>query len=690
MSFDHADAAAGACWLVVNVLLGYSAWAWACRFFPEDGPLEKVGHVIVLGWSGIVAVATTLGLAGLLGGPALLLGVSGACLAALAVLRRLAPSHPVQPPGRSRSETLWLWMWATLASLGAGHVVVAGLLMYPADWDSLAYHLPMVDHWLRDGSLYTPDCGRWSNPGNGELLALWAVAPFSGDFLAALNNMPTSILLACASIALGRRFGLPPTITHLAALAVVCNHVVLTQLVDTENDVAATAAFLAALSYALRHAEKPSRDGLLLGALSLGLLAGVKFYAVGYAALALAVWTCLALTAQGRSASLRVILAGGAGCLALGGYWYFRNLVVTGSPLYPRDFFRHPDVLALLYPDVGHTSFLGNGRPELFGMYLQSIWEMTGPCQLAGFALAPLSLSWLVASGTWYLRRGRGEEGRSRLALAATLVGGGLLLAVTPFAVEDDPGTLNQLRWHYCPVRYGLSLLGAGILAAAVLLGDVLAWLQRRVGLWSLTLLFAPAAAVFFQAYHMARRQGPGGVDGLLVGANLALACLAVALAAREWPGLRRWLVVGVMAVAVPAWGWACGRLSEDWHCGFAAHYDQTLGGDQFAYLERGLPGGAAVYVLEHRYYPYFGSRRQFRACQPVYAFSPEWIEEQLLETGAEFVAVKLRQSPAGWNNFRGFEECLARYPTRFRRVTEGGGIAVFRVIKPTEDDPKK
>jgi hypothetical protein len=39
------------------------------------------------------------------------------------------------------------------------------------------------------------------------------------------------------------------------------------------------------------------------------------------------------------------------------------------------------------------------------------------------------------------------------------LIGTGLALAVTPFAVEDQPGTLNHLRWGYGPVRYGLCLL---------------------------------------------------------------------------------------------------------------------------------------------------------------------------------------------------------------------------------------
>ena len=44
---------------------------------------------------------------------------------------------------------------------------------------------------------------------------------------------------------------------------------------------------------------------------------------------------------------------------------------------------------------------------------------------------------------------------------------------MTPFAVEDDPGTLNQLRWKYCPARYALCFLSLTIIGLAVVLNDL-------------------------------------------------------------------------------------------------------------------------------------------------------------------------------------------------------------------------
>ena len=44
-----------------------------------------------------------------------------------------------------------------------------GVLRFPTDWDSLMYHIPLIDHWLQDGSLYAPGCAVWYFPGNTKV-----------------------------------------------------------------------------------------------------------------------------------------------------------------------------------------------------------------------------------------------------------------------------------------------------------------------------------------------------------------------------------------------------------------------------------------------------------------------------------------------------------------------------------------
>jgi hypothetical protein len=460
---------------MANMALIAAAWKWARRLFPEDGYPGLIQHSIVLSWASVVAVATALGATAALSGPALIFGVVFLSVIALGVHRVRPTGLPFNPVPLDRAELPWLGLWAGLVGYWIGHVITEGIWKFPNNHDSLAYHIPLVDHWLQARSLYTTGCAQWANPGNNELLALWAVAPFSGDFLVSLNNLPATVLLACSVVTLAKRIGLPRALAHLSGFALLCHSILLKQLVDAENDVAVTGCFFAALSYAIRYHEKSAHGPLVLGAISLGLLAGVKYYALGYVLLAFFLWLLLAARAHGARPSLRVLVVGAAGIFAFGSFWYLRNWLMTGSPLYPKEFFKNPDLLSQIYPEVSRTSFFGNRSPEVLGLYIEAIWQRTGPCQLLGFLAAPLSLAWLLDSAAWYAYRVRDSgQARTRLAMAMLLLGTGIILGMTPMAVEDSPGTLNQMHWYWTPVRYGLCFLSTATLAAILLLRDLL------------------------------------------------------------------------------------------------------------------------------------------------------------------------------------------------------------------------
>src|SRR4029077_7008891 len=98
-------------------------------------------------------------------------------------------------------------------------------------------------------------------------------------------NLPACLCLAAAVFALCRALAVRAAVAHLTALACVTNQVVWRQLTDNENDVAVAAYFAASLAYTHRYAARLRAPDLALAAISLGLLAGVKFYAVGYAML---------------------------------------------------------------------------------------------------------------------------------------------------------------------------------------------------------------------------------------------------------------------------------------------------------------------------------------------------------------------------------------------------------------------
>ncbi|MBX9659362.1 MAG: hypothetical protein K2X00_12405 [Nitrospiraceae bacterium] len=472
---------------------------------------------------------------------------------------------------------------------------------------------------------------------------------------------------------------------------------------------AATGLFLGCLMYGLRYTRQNRLADLAFYAISLGLLAGVKFYALGYAGLAgLGIVLLVAYRAGVRQSVLTAsaLLLGAA---LFGGYWYMRNAWVTGSPLYPKGFTPESDLMMRLYPAIGTSSFLGNGSPELAGLLVKAVWQMNGPVHVAALLAMPVSFFWLLATGWQRSRRHtcRGDGSR-RVLLAALLAGTVVLLLVTPFAVEDEPGTLNQMLWHYCPVRYGLCFLSLAILCLSLVLQDVGRSIRKiltpgdceRAGpIRTQTFIRgarpgARAVAAVSLVPHVLMGIGAGvqfaspdqrlEIDWLasaLIGINVVFGFTLLLLVRVLWPRGFGAAVPFLWVATLGAGAVGIERLAERWHKDHAAYYDHMLAPRVFSHLARNEEDGTRVCVLDRRCYPFFGSRRQFRVCQPMRISSSDWLLSYLRDQRAEIVIGRSREPISGWDCFRGFAECMARHPGAFRILNRGGErLAMYRV----------
>lgn len=676
----------GLVWFSSTAFLAWSAWAIAGKLFPRDGWIQRLGHCIVIAWAFIVAVSQGLGTLGLLRPTALLLGVIALALGTLILaVRRF--SHPPSP-----THIPWLWtiVWICVFGYWAGHVVLNGLLRLPTNWDTLAYHLPFVDSWLAAASLYAPDCPRWSDPANNELLALWLVAPFSGDFLSSLNNVPSVILLVCGAVELSRLVGIPTSVGHLCALALVFNMVILTQLVDCENDVAVAALFVMGLSYALRYAVEGAMGGLLLTAACLGLLAGIKFYAIGYAGILLISAWMAAIWWKRPVKSVFVLFVG---ILLLGGYWYARNWVEGSGPLHPLG--GPASLRATLYPEsLWHSTLLGNGSPEIPYLLGKSVAVAGGPCYLASLVAAPLTLLWILGSGILRHRQERCPIGTARVALGVTTIGCGLVWVITPFAVEDDPGTLNQLYWHYCPVRYGLTFLTLIVISLAVVLGDLHRFLCRfgqgrseskleisgtaptvtgrgRIARYlalSRVVFVVCVGGVILQICQADRSGWSFKSDSRLVAANLVALVLLSLVTGAVVHGAKKFILMMILVAGVIGTGFAAEELSNRWHRKFTKQYDLMMGGGVFAYIQDHLKEGDTICVIDQLPYPWFGSQRQFEMCQPIGIRSYPQFRAFLDARGVNLVVARYDRL-ARWREWYSYDPWLKNHPEVFRRV---------------------
>ncbi len=694
------DSVAAIGWCISTLGAAIAARVAVRYLFPTETGGRLIGHVFVVCWGALAISSFALSIVHSLSATALLGSVVILCVAFARLVKPGAivvggqprateiSTTDVSPVGATSESSLWIWLWASLLAVCAARSIHDGLLRFPTEWDDLMYHLPLVDCYIQTGSLCVPTSPRWSDPGNNELIALWVAISFSGDFLYALTNIPAAVLLAWAALEIGRQLGIGSAVRHLAVVTIVMNYVVLKQLTTVGNDVAVAALFFTTLAYALRYSNANRRADLALGCIALGLLSGIKYYALGYAAVAVvsAVW--LISRRLGWRAVWHASIAGAAGAFLFGGYWYLRNWLVGGSPLFPLGRTPSPDEIEGFYPALWQSTFAGNGRPELLPLAATAIQSLCGPFALIAVPAVPLTTAWLTVVGGPHPSTAT-RSARRFLVLAT--VGAAAVSAVTPFAVEDAPGTLNQLHWKYCPVRYTSCFISLALLCLATVLSDAAhgvvsfalnaisrlsqrhegdpAFACRPPATEKISSGLAAIVLVGMLAIH-ARDQihfiDVITVDFVLIAANIFLVGWLVMVIVKEYCMSVAFGLCLALALVV---SFSVYHLSLRWHQGFVPYYDRMLGAGTFGFVTREIPPGAAICVLDLRSYPFFGSARQFRVVQPaVMRKTYEGFKDYLREQNCYAVVARFNIE-VDWRGWLAVRPWIVEHPDLFRQT---------------------
>lgn len=267
-------------------------------------------------------------------------------------------------------------------------------LQVPLEYDSIAYHLPFVAKWLQTGTLnhlyYSAFAGPISYyPGNYELLDLWSFLPFQNDFFANLINFPLFVILGVVIWRILRNFGIDkntalistaipfymPIFLHQAGLPLVDLFFVLIFAISIY--------FLQEISI---NQEKEKYSNFLLFGLSIGLFIGTKYLGLVYGALMVLLLVGIAFY-HAKNKKIKLCKAGFitiAGILFTGSFFYIRNWIDSGNPLFPVDVNFSGINIFEGYQGVNEnlksTSLLGNfhnqGRIREF---LKTFFYITGP-----------------------------------------------------------------------------------------------------------------------------------------------------------------------------------------------------------------------------------------------------------------------------------------------------------------------
>jgi len=242
-----------------------------------------------------------------------------------------------------------IWGFITI-SLGIYIILWAAAYHMPdLSYDGNSYHIPTIAmwdqtgyvHWVKTVYLETIINGY---PKGAELVAYVLVKALNNQVINTVNLvfLPLGVL---GIMRLSRRLGARVPLAICAGLAFILVPTNIGQSPTTYVDsaFASSAIGFLALMFSFIPPQKPNVKHVIAFGASMGLMVSVKSTGLGVAAFGVSAllfpWVISVLhTKQGVRKSVFIILVAfliiAATALA-GGYWYIRNYLITGSPLYP-------------------------------------------------------------------------------------------------------------------------------------------------------------------------------------------------------------------------------------------------------------------------------------------------------------------------------------------------------------------
>jgi hypothetical protein len=372
-------------------------------------------------------------------------------------------------------------------------------------WDDYTYHMIYPELWLREQAIAAVSPAHaftmqaWY-PLSASVVAAWFMLPFHGargEELAwvSLTGPLYAGMFACGAATLLARVGCRRGAWALAVVLFATSHRIGVMASSfSDADLAQAAALFAAFVFALPRPGNETgrdvwRDAVYAGLLT-GFALGIKVSAAVPASIILVMVALRAGTPAAAPFGRARAAAGIAAIFALswavtGGYWYARNLVHTGNPLYPAAFLiwpgsRFPGTTLVEYSrEYGLRRAVG----DALHVYLNwppfhAVVAVVGLVGLAGW------LGWrrrAVTRPAMYFAAGT-------LTITAAIL---LLLPATPFSAGNIM-TFRSGFVHWDSMRYVALLPILGWVALAFLIDA-----GTGAGLFRLVAAAAIASAVF-------------------------------------------------------------------------------------------------------------------------------------------------------------------------------------------------
>jgi len=252
----------------------------------------------------------------------------------------VAPNSSPGGVARKIAYVIGLAVFGLFLGLLAGRFLIRGTHFH---WDDLSYHATFAAHWIADGRVSVhPYLFFAYYPFNAEILSLWLMLPFKNDAFVSMAGFYWGALMAFSVFGLGSAKKHSKTGLYLTVVLILCSPVLLRSINSfTAVDLAGPAALMAAIAFAIPSYEGNAYSARFVDAVYCGLLAGLAVgckVSMAPVCFILLLWLLL-YQRKSFSGWVRLAFAGifVVCMIATGAFWFIRNAVLTGNPLFPAE-----------------------------------------------------------------------------------------------------------------------------------------------------------------------------------------------------------------------------------------------------------------------------------------------------------------------------------------------------------------
>ena len=269
--------------------------------------------------------------------------------------------------------------------------------------DGPIYHLYFAARWWKAGRLFLVAAPFGENaatyfPANGDAWFAWLMVSWGGDRLAKVGQAPFLFLAAAAVFRMARTLGASRNSAIISTCWFVTSTPFLIFSFEPNVDTLFVAFYLIAVSFFLGYLRQESgTSAVILGGLAAGIAMGTKPVGVVFVVpLLLILIGAIGIRARSVGRTLAAALPALGCTLVTSGFWYGRNLLLTGNPLYPLNL--------ELFGRTILPGWYGRDAMQYSAYYLpMSEWRALVDILLAVLdpRLAPLWLAALAGAWAW-------------------------------------------------------------------------------------------------------------------------------------------------------------------------------------------------------------------------------------------------------------------------------------------------